>query len=200
MALAPILVAFALFCGALAVHAEENPFTRTSFEPASPRCAVATLEASTVSIQNRCGHGIAVLTSPLEVRIRRTGKEKFIHERMSSTAYALLYVVSARLGKDAFRGDGVVRDGGLVVRREPAYVTIGARQRVKVPLRCTVDVPPGRYTLTLLTYEAPQGDAPAGGGSFDCRTSVAAHNAGMEKAAPVSMGGDVRELAAAQQK
>lgn len=195
----PIVAGIFALCGAVAVQAAENPFTRTSFEPASPRCAVATLEPSAVSIENRCDHAIAVLTAPLEVRVRRTGKEKFVHERMSSTVYALLYVVSARLGKKAFRGDGVMRDGGLQVRREPAYVTIGARQRVKVPMRCTLDLPPGRYTLTLLTYEAPQGDAPPGGGSFDCRSSVAAHDAGAGKAAPLSMGADVRELIAAQQ-
>lgn len=178
----------------------ENPFTRPSFEAQMPQCTTVTLEVayeatlSAVSIVNRCDHAVAVLTSPIEIRVRRTGTEKFTYERTRWAAYALLYVVSAELGNDAFRGDGVIRDGGLRVSRAPRYVTIPGRETVKLAMQCTVDVPAGRYSLAFVTYEAPQGEAPSKADAIDCKSTVASHNIGVETAAHVTLGGDVREV------
>lgn len=178
----------------------ENPFTRPAVEPRKPQCTTVALEVadelalSGVLVENHCDYAVALLTSPIEVRVRRSGNETFVHERMPWTAYALLYVVSAELGSDAFRGDGVVRDGGSRVRRDPGYVTIPARATVKVPMRCVVNVPRGRYVASLMSYEAPQGEAPLKADAFDCGSTVASYNEGFEAAANISLGGDVREV------
>lgn len=185
---------------AVAAAATENPFTRTSLEPKMPRCATMSLQAregsmlSALRVENECNYAIAVLTSPIEVRVRLTGKEKFTNERMPWTAYGLLYVVSAELGKGAFDGDGVIRDGGWRVNREPAYVTVPPKSEVVVPINCALDLTPGRYAVTFMTYEAPQGDAPPHSDAFDCAASVERYNAGVESARHVSLGGDVHEV------
>lgn len=185
------------------LSAAENPFTRTSVEksqPASDPCVTASLDTrnrplpTKTTISNRCEHPVAVVTSPLEVRLRRTGEEKFVHERMSWTAYALLYVVAADRPGDPFRGDGVIRDGGLRVRRPPAYLTVGPKATVTVPIECDIDLPDGRYALVLMTYEALQRDSPEGNGTFDCAVSVEAFNDGAEEAAQVYLSREVREV------
>jgi hypothetical protein len=145
-------------------------------------------------MSNKCDHSVAVLTSPLEVRIQRTGKEKRVHERMSWTAYAILLIVAADLRGDAFRGDGVIRDGGLRVRRQPAYTTIAAKGSAAVPVRCDVHLPRGRYAVALMTYEAPLGGASARRDPFSCDESVEHHNKGSESAANVYLGTDVRQV------
>jgi len=178
----------------------ENPFTRTSFEEASEPCIAIVLarENSSQSISarvtNKCDHAAAVLTAPMEVRVRRTGKEEFVYERMSSAAYAIMYVVSADLTIDAFRGDGLIRDGGLPVRRPPAYATVPAKGTLNIPIRCGIDAPAGRYRVQLATYEAPQGNAQVRHHPFSCEESVAKHNIGVRRAGHVYLGSDVRLL------
>jgi hypothetical protein len=184
---------------AVASTPSRNPFTRPSTAPQSGRCVTMTLKTENrwpraVKIINACDYAVSVLTSPLEVRVRRTGVEKLVNERMSWAAYALLYVVAEDLGVDAFRGDRIARDGGLRVRRPPAYVTVGPNATVAVPFRCGIDVPGGRYVMFLSTYEAPQGEAPTRNDPFDCADSVERHNRGVEDLAHISLGGDVREI------
>lgn len=179
---------------------DENPFTRPSVEPTSESCVTMTLDVSggsfpsTVTMLNKCDHSVAVLTSPLEVRIRLTGKEKFVHERMPWTAYAIFFVVASDLRDDAFRGDGVIRDGGLRVNRPPGYTTVAAKGIARVPVRCELDVPRGRYALALMTYEAPQGDAPAQSNPFNCDESVQHYNIGVESPGNIRLGGDVGQV------
>lgn len=177
----------------------ENPFTRSTFEGPRETCVSVALESrsgrlSEVRLANRCDYAVAVLTSPLEVRVRRTGNERFVYERMSWAAYAVVYVVAAELGEKAFHGDGVVRDGGLRVRRAPEYTSIGPNAATTVPVRCEIDLAPGRYVYSLSTFEAPLGDAPARSGSFDCAESVESWNAGMVDAAHVSLSRDAGQI------
>jgi hypothetical protein len=178
----------------------ENPFMRPSVEAAGKSCVTVTLDAQegvlpvTATMSNKCDHSVAVLTSPLELRVRRTGKEALVHERMSWTAYAILYVIAADLRGQVFRGDGVIRDGGLGVRRPPAYTTITAKGTISVPLLCDIDVPSGRYALTISTYEASQGNASARSDPFNCDESVEHHNRGSESVAKIYLGGDVRQV------
>lgn len=177
----------------------ENPFTRSTFEGPRGTCVSVALESrsgrlSEVRLANRCAYAVAVLTSPLEIRVRRTGNERFVNERMSWAAYAVVYVVAAELGEKAFHGDGVVRDGGLRVRRAPEYTSIGPNAAMTVPVRCEIDLAPGRYVYSLSTFEAPLGGAPPGSGSFDCADSVESWNSGMGDAAHVSLSRDAGQI------
>ena len=153
-----------------------NPFTRISSDGPSDSClniaVKRTGDVPEALVTNKCDYDVAVLTSPLEVRIRHSATEKLVHERMSWAVYAILYVASAELGKEAFRGDGIIRDGGLSVRRPPDYSVVGGEASITIPLRCEFDVPPGRYYLLLSTFEAPLLDAPSRSDPFDCTQSV----------------------------
>lgn len=177
-----------------------NPFLRSAGKPGPGPCLAMNLEATggslpaRVVISNKCDHAVAVLTSPLEVRIRRTGKEKFVNERMASGAvYAILYVVAEGLdSNDVFRGDGIARDGGLQVRRPPGYTTVAAKGTVSVPLICDINVPAGRYYLPIMTYEASQDEALARNDPFDCKESVAHYNAGAQREIEVHLGSAAR--------
>jgi hypothetical protein len=186
--------------GADTANRNPNPFTRTSFEDATEPCTTMTLifaQASrqiSATIENKCDRAVAVLTSPMELRVRHSGSEQFVHERMSWTAYAIMYVVFAELKGDAFRGDGVIRDGGLRVRRPPSYTTVPANATVSVPVRCNIDAPAGRYAIAVMTYEAMQGDAHARSDRFNCEESVKQYNTGAEGDSAVYLGGDVREV------
>lgn len=179
--------------------APENPFSRSTYEGPSAACLSIELEfesgqPSAAVVINKCGHSVAVLTSPLEMRVRRTGKEAFINERMPWAAYGILYAVAAELGDKAFRGDGVVRDGGFRVRRDPAYASIAPRSRVTVPMKCHLDLAQGSYSFFLSTFEAPLREAPTGSASFDCAASVDRWNAEGQGGAQVSLGRDVVQI------
>lgn len=177
----------------------ENPFTRATFEGPGETCLTVALEThsgrlSEVRLRNRCDYAVAVLTSPLEVRVRRTGNERFVYERMSWAAYAIVYVIAAELGEGAFHGNGVVRDGGLRVRRAPEYTSIRPNAETTVPVKCEIDLAPGRYVYSLSTFEAPLGDAAPRNGSFDCAESVEKWNSGMGDAAHVSLSRDAGQV------
>lgn len=170
----------------------ENPFLRPGYEPRREACVSARLEAysgriTAVRFANRCAHSVAVLTAPLEVRVRRSSTEAFVNERMLGAAYAILYVVAAELGTNAFRGDGVVRDGRLPVRQPPEYVSFGGGETVTVRIDCKLDVPPGRYFFSLWTFEIPLEDAPERDGVFSCAESVVRWNRDFGNAAEIHL-------------
>jgi hypothetical protein len=168
---------------AASIEANENPFTRPTFAEHKTDCVSLSLQSqgdriSQVRLANRCDYPVAVLTAPLEFRLRRTGTEKLIYERMPWAAYAILYALATNLGDQAFRGDGVIRDGGLRLDRGPGYTAIGPKTTATVPLRCPADLPPGRYGFLLSTFEVPLHDAPPRSDPFDCSLSVVRWNDG----------------------
>lgn len=181
----------------------DNPFLRPAGgELSTENCLDMKLDVphesspATIAISNQCAYPVAVLTAPLEVRLRLTGKEKWAHERRNgAAAYAILFVVAAEVRDRAFVGDGIVRCGGAQVRRPPGYTTVPAMGTVGVPFNCDLDVPRGQYFLPMMTFEARQGDAPPGSDSFDCSQSVARHNAGTTEATRgVELGSDSRPV------
>ena len=194
----PVAAELASPTAAIAADDAENPFTRRAAAPPAGPCISMSLETTSgtfpasMVISNQCDHAVAVLTAPLELRVRLTGAEPLVHERKSpGAAYAILYAVPADLGAAAFRGDGVARDGGKQVLRQPGYTTVAARGTSRVPVRCDLDVPKGRYLLPAMTFEAPQGDAPVRSDPFDCSQSVSAFNDAAERKLQVTLGGDV---------
>jgi len=158
----------------------ENPFTKVALEESYQSCLTIAIQVTggepKALVTNQCDYPVALLTSPLEVRVRRTGTERLVNERMSWAVYAILYVFPASLGEEAFRGDGIIRDGGLRVRRSPGYTSIGGRESIAIPLRCTLDLPPDRYLLLLSTYEAPLESSPSRNDPLDCSHSVESWN------------------------
>lgn len=181
----------------------ENPFLRSSgAELPTEKCLTMNLDkphgsaSATMAISNQCDYPVAVLTAPLEVRLRRTGKEAWIYERRNgAAAYAILYVIAAKVRDRAFVGDGIVRCGGAQVRRPPGYWTVPAMGKVSVPFNCNLDVPRGQYFLPMMTFEARQGDAPLRSDPFDCSESVARYNSGASEAVQgVELGSEARPL------
>jgi hypothetical protein len=156
-------------------------------------------QPSEALITNRCDQTVAVLTSPLEVRVRRTGTEIFVHERMPRAAYAILYAVASDLGSSALRGDGVIRDGGLRVRRAPGYTSVGPRSTATVPVLCDLGLAAGDYAFAIATYEAPLLEAPGRSDPFDCAQSVQYWNAAGGDAPDVSISPHVRQILASAQ-
>lgn len=172
---------------------EVNPFvlpTDLPEEPLAgrpstePPCIAMELDArkdaipQEVKLINSCAYEVAVLTSPLEVRIRTTSAQPLVNERMSFNTYAILYVLDTQIGKDIMRGDGIIRDGGPVLQRAPTYTVIGPGATKKVPLTCSLDLPSGRsFAPALWSFEAPLGTAPVQDHGFDCSASVTRFNA-----------------------
>jgi hypothetical protein len=179
-----------------------NPFMRSETSIKKERLANTCIELrmtppsvgetdGSLSISNRCDFAVAVLTSPLELRVRETEEEKFVYERMPWTAYGLLYVVSTKAGKNPFRGDGVARDGGPRLFRPPKYATVGAKSTVVLPVRCDMlSSLDGRYGLHLATYAIYQGEAPSMTSGFDCKESVTRHNQDKGEEVRVSLPSD----------
>ena len=185
----------------LSSQVAENPFMRGSGEPMSGPCLALNLEApagklpAEIVAVNSCDHAVAVLTSPLEVRVRQTGTEKMVYERSTLRGgYAILYAVSAGIEGDPFRGDGVIWDGGFQVKRPPGYSTVDAKATIRIPLRCQIDAPPGKYYLPMMTYEALQGTAAVRSDPFDCSNSVEKHNSQEGRVLDVRLGAGVRAV------
>ena len=179
----------------------ENPFLSENNEPMSGPCLALNLEApagklpAEIVAVNSCDHAVAVLTSPLEVRVRRTGTAPMVYERsMLGSGYAILYAVSAEIEGDPFRGDGVIRDGGFQVKRPPGYSTVDAKATIRIPLRCQIDAPPGKYYLPMMTYEAQQGTAAVRSDPFDCSNSVEKHNLQEGRELDIRLGAGVRAV------
>ena len=177
-----------------------NPFLRSRLLTAGDTCVTLTIDmrgnepAAEVEMVNRCDYPVAVLTSPLEVRIRSTGTEVWSNEHAFGDTYAILYVLARSLGKSVFRQQEMAIDGGLAVKRPPGYTSVGAHATVRVPLRCGDDVRGEDHVLSLWTYEAALGGAPPSHGQFDCSESVERHNAGQAEGKRLTCGGDAREI------
>jgi len=178
--------------------AADNPFLQRSDKPTGEACLSMFLQSSgdlSMVVSNECSFAVALLTSPLEVRVRRTGTESFVNERMNrAAAYAILYFVDAAPGAEGFQGDGVARDGGLQVLRPPGYTTVPARETIRVPLKCDVSVAEGRYFMPVMTYEAPQGGAPERSDPFDCRATVEHFNGKTQKSVDISLSEAARQV------
>ncbi|HEX8620193.1 MAG TPA: hypothetical protein VF911_21620 [Thermoanaerobaculia bacterium] len=115
-----------------------------------------TFARSTVEVSNDCRHGVAILTTPLELRVRRTDAERFPSQSLFTAAHATFYVAPARVGlsSDMFFGDG-----GKIVYGRPGYTTAPAGARVSIPIlgadRLLIGLPDGETSVALVTAVVP---------------------------------------------
>jgi hypothetical protein len=132
-----------------------------------------------IKVHNRCSRAIAVLTSPLEVRMRLRSDDHFFAEVMASAVYAIAYIYddAAGLPRDAFRGDG-----GLNVFRTPKHHVVGAGSSGVIPMKGTADafrqLASGTYGFALLTPVVFADSDDASRPPFEFAASVEKHNSG----------------------
>ena len=122
--------------------------------------------------QNTCGQPVAVLTAPIEQRLRLVPETRFPVEAGIDKVYAVAYFFrrDVGLGRDAFRGDGGVTPSGL-----PDYVVVEESAAMAVPITSgvPVDLEPGAYGLAFFTIVAPAPSHTHKDGQIDLQNSVA---------------------------
>jgi len=146
-----------------------------------------------ILVHNRCKRTIAILTSPVEIRIRSRPDQTFPDE-VTGTAYALAYVFPADMGLSA---RAFVGDNEMSVTTAPRYSLLKSGMSAPFALRGIerlAGLKPGIYQIIMLIPVAFAGD---GGGdsdkTFDLRRSVDVHNGGRAAATtgidlPLSVG------------
>lgn len=127
---------------------------------------------------NRCDTPLAVLTAPVETRVRTSPATHFPTEIGINRLYAIAYIFrrDIGLGPDAFRGDG-----GLQAVRAPEYSVIhpGMRTSIAVTSGLPLTIEAGNYGLALFTLVAPVESSPkAAVTEIDLRSSLEQFNYG----------------------
>jgi len=160
------------------------------------RCVDASLALDIVSdssvskakvvIRNHCKRPVAVLTGPVELRIRSDRNQTFPSE-ITGTPYVLFYVFGNDIGLSA---DAFVGDGARAVRGVPTYAVIHAGASVSFAVRGTDQLhalSQGSYrAIMLIPIAFAQGDG-GGDAAFDLSQSVAVHNSRQPNAALVHL-------------
>lgn len=104
-------------------------------------------------IENSCTQPVAILTAPVETRLRLSSGVSFPAETGIDQVYAIAYVFPKAVGleDDAFRGDG-----GLEVFAHPEYAVVKGQGKLSLPVTSgeALRLPPGSYGLALFTIAA----------------------------------------------
>jgi hypothetical protein len=111
---------------------------------------------ATISLQNRCDIGVAILTSPVETRVRLSDADRFINETRTTAIYGILYVYATTTDRaTAFWP----MDGGLAITGEPEFTCLKGASRADLSARAPSGVlrqlPPGHYRAFFRTMAAP---------------------------------------------
>ena len=128
-------------------------------------------------VHNRCKRTIAVLTSPVEIRIRRRPDQTFPDEA-TGTAYTLAYVFPADMGLSA---RAFVGDNEMSVTTAPRYSLVKSGMSAPFALRGIerlAGLKPGIYQIIMLIPVAFASDGGDADKIFDLRQSVDVHNRG----------------------
>jgi hypothetical protein len=176
-----------------------NPFIRSLIAESSTAeltsCITIRLEVAPVregtalsgqlDAANRCPWPIAILTAPVETRLRLSPTDQFPAETGILRPYAVAYVFRKEvgLGKDAFRGDG-----GVTLSTPPAFAVLGVGEDRTTPLRGRLpeNLSRGTYGLALLTIIAPMPGATSKAAEISLEESVERFQCdGVEGGAPL---------------
>lgn len=162
-----------------------NPFIQPVADVPSgisvPSCFSMTLHVPTLRVggslsgelnaKNHCPCSVAVMTAPVELRVRLSRQVMFPVEDGIGNVYSIAYFFKEEvgLGKDAFRGDG-----GMAVASPPAFAVVGPDQELRVPVtgKLPSEVAPGMYGLAVMTMAAPIPGARPKPGSVELDYSV----------------------------
>lgn len=164
---------------------EANPFIRSfvaeTFAAELASCLTLRLEVAPLRMgaalsgrleaANRCPWPVAILTAPVETRLRLSPTDRFPAETGILRPYAVAYVFREEigLGKDAFRGDG-----GVTLSRPPVFAVLGVGEDRSTPLsgQLPANLSPGTYGLALVTITAPIPGASSKAGRINFQESV----------------------------
>jgi hypothetical protein len=145
-----------------------------------------------IIVHNRCKRTVAVLTSPIEIRIRRRPDQTFPSE-VVGTPYVLVYIFPADMGLPAraFMGDSE-----MSVTSMPRYSLVKSGVSTPFALRGIerlAGLEPGIYRIIMLIPIAFASDGVDTDKTFDLRQSVDVHNRGHSAATteielPLSVG------------
>jgi hypothetical protein len=124
-------------------------------------------------IDNECASPIAIITAPVELRLRLRAEDHFPVELGLSNTYAIAYLFRRSVGLSA---DAFVGDGGLGISAAPAYVVVGPGEHGIIHLTSgkPIRLAAGSYGLALLTVAVPTTATAPREGTIDLRNSVAA--------------------------
>jgi hypothetical protein len=146
-------------------------------------------------VKNRCNSPVAILTAPIETRVRLRAAHRFPLEEMRHAVYAKLYVFSAAAGpRDMFIGDG-----GERVLGHPDFRLLPARSEQRIRVTGTnpqlASLPRGQYGALLITYGAPAKATAARTGAFRVECSVEEHNSRQRALRQVYLSRDASPIA-----
>jgi len=123
-------------------------------------------------IDNACKRRVAILTAPVEKRLRLSVGNRFPAEVGIDQVYAIAYVFRKDVGleNDAFLGDG-----GFSVFTLPAYAVVDAIAKASIPLTSGVPLTlePGSYGLALYTIAVWADGCPVRRSEIDLRNDIA---------------------------
>jgi hypothetical protein len=111
--------------------------------------------AASVMVDNKCGHGVAVLTTPVEVRVFMNREWPFPHELSTRAVYGILYVYPERVTRAELFWPA---DSGYRTCAYPEYVCVPPARRVRIPMNAESgdlpNLPVGEYSVHFQTMLA----------------------------------------------
>ncbi|HEY0158622.1 MAG TPA: hypothetical protein VGF28_15165 [Thermoanaerobaculia bacterium] len=140
--------------------------------------AGAALRRSVAIVRNECVVPVAILTTPSELRVRKTEDDRFAEQTVSTAAHSTFYVAPASVGlsHDMFFGDG-----GNLLYGEPRYSVVPARSQRSIPIkgsdRLLASLPGGGdISVALVAMVVAVSPQHHGAEPFDLRVGVDALN------------------------
>jgi len=144
-----------------------------------PQTAGGVIEGTLV-LTNHCDTTMAVLTAPVELRLRLRADQRFPFEASGiSNVYAVAYLFKQEHGLDS---GSFLGDGGLRVSFLPDFATVGPKETLELPLTSgiPVDWGPGEYGVLFATRVVPAPGLSTTPATIDLSKSIAALSASRE--------------------
>lgn len=150
--------------------------------------------SATLRAANGCHEPVAVLTEPIETRVRNRQDRWVIWYNPPESSFAQLFVSPV----DAVSVPEI--DGGLAVHGHPVFIIVEPQATREIPIkgrpRRGAPLTPGQYEATLVTKVAPAGSVRRTGRAIRLDRDVASHNA--SSAAPIELESGLETVATAR--
>jgi hypothetical protein len=153
----------------------ESPRDCIELSIAAGDMAEGTTLAAGVTASNSCQVGMAVLTAPLETRVRSSPTAATPFEGGARNVYARVYIAA----NDAGVGFEPLGDAGATVLGVPGFWVVGAHSKVEISLggrnEKIASLAPGSYRIWIDTVAAPAGST-SSHSVVDLAQTVQVHN------------------------